>query len=236
LLTGAAGPAWGVVLPHTLRILFLVCLAASGAGNANAQAAAARIGTTGLGAELGAGFNEFLAVRGSYGAGSYSHSFTESDIRYKAKVKPRVGLLTLDVHPFAGHFRLSAGLGFNATRADGTADATSGTITINDTVYNTADVGTVQGRVTFDRTSPYLGLGWGAAARPSGPGLYFTSDVGVVLSKATGSVTGTCAASLPALVCAQLQTDLDAEAQQFRQEVEKFKYYPVVAVGIGYRF
>jgi hypothetical protein len=218
------------------RILFLLCLALSSFGSANAQSAAARIGTTGFGAELGAGLNEFLAVRGSYGAGTYNYSFTESDIRYKAKVKPSVGLLTLDVHPFAGYFRLSAGLGLNNTRADGTADSTSGTITINGTVYNTSEVGTVQGRVTFDRTSPYLGLGWGAAPKPGGTGLYFTSDLGVIFSKATGSVTGTCASSLPAPVCSQLQNDLNAEAQQFKQEVEKFKYYPVIAIGIGYRF
>lgn len=223
-------------MPRTLRIVFFLCLAASSAGLAHAQAVAGRVGTTGFGAELGVGFNPFVAVRGSYGAGSYNYSFTESDIRYKAKVKPRVGLLTVDVHPFAGVFRVSAGLGFNNTRADGTADSATGTITINDTVYNTSDVGTVQGRVTFDRTAPYLGLGWGAAARAGGPGLYFTSDLGLVFSKATGSVTGTCAPSLPAPLCAQLQSDLDAEARQFREEVEKFKYYPVIAIGIGYRF
>jgi hypothetical protein len=219
-----------------LRILLLVCLAVSGVGSAGAQSAAARIGTTGLGAEFGLGFSELLAVRGSYGAGSYNYSFTESDIRYRAKIKPSIGLLTLDVHPFAGVFRLSAGLGFNNTNADGTADSTTGTITIGNTVYNTSEVGTVQGRVTFQRTAPYLGLGWGAAPKPGSTGLYFTSDLGIIFSKATGSVTGTCAPTLNPVTCSQLQADLDREAQQFKQEVEKFKYYPVIAVGIGYRF
>jgi hypothetical protein len=41
---------------------------------------------------------------------------------------------------------------------------------------------------------------------------------------------------LPALTCSQLQNDLNAEAQQFKHEVEKFKYYPVIALGVGYRF
>jgi len=220
---------------RTLRILVCLFATAATADLAQAQSAAARFGTTGFGAEVGLGFNEFVGVRGSYGAGSFNYNVTESDIRYTTQVKPSVGLVTVDVHPFGGWFRLSGGLGLNNTHADGTADTTSGTLTINGTVYNTSEVGTVQGRITFDRTSPYLGLGWGAPARSAG-GLYFTSDFGVVFSKATGSVTGTCAPSLNSVTCAQLQSDLNAEAQQFKQEVEKVKYYPVITLGIGYRF
>lgn len=222
-------------MSRSLRILLCLVTAAAGAGGAHAQSVAARFGTTGFGAELGLGFNEFVAVRGSYGAGSFNYDVTESDIRYTTKVKPSVGILTLDVHPFGGWFRLSGGLGLNNTHADGTADSTTGTLTINGTTYTTSEVGTVQGKITFAKTSPYLGFGWGAPARSQG-GFYFTSDFGLVFSKATGSVTGTCAASLPANTCAALQADLNAEAQQFKQEVEKVKYYPVVTLGVGYRF
>ncbi len=218
-------------------IQFLLCLlaAAASAGTASAQSVAARVGTTGFGAEAAFGLNEYLGVRGSYGVGSYNYEVTESDIKYKAKVKPNVGLATLDVHPFGGWFRLSAGLGLNGTKADGSADTASGTLTINGNTYNTSEVGSVTGKITFKKAAPYLGLGWGAPAKSNG-GFYFTSDIGVMFSKASGSVTGTCAASLPAPTCAQLQADLDAEALQFKQEVEKVKYYPVIAIGVGYRF
>ncbi|HXF44711.1 MAG TPA: hypothetical protein VNK91_01175 [Burkholderiaceae bacterium] len=218
-----------------LALAALSSLAVLGASSAPAQSLSARGGTTGFGAELGAGLTPFLGVRGSYAAGSYDYDTTKSDIRYDAKLKPSVGLLTLDVHPFAGSFRLSAGLGLNNTKVDGRADTTSGTITINGQTYNTSDVGTVEGSVRFERTAPYIGIGWGAAAAP-GRGLYFTSDLGVIFSRATGSVSGTCAPSLNPLVCAQLQSDLQAEAQKFKQEVEKVKYYPVVTIGVGYRF
>jgi hypothetical protein len=218
-----------------LSIVFCLVAAATGAGSAHAQSVAARVGTTGFGAELGFGITEHLGVRGSYGAGSFNYNVTESDIRYETKVKPNVGMVTLDVHPFGGWFRLSAGLGLNDTKADGTADTTSGTLTINGTTYNSSEVGTVRGKITFKKAAPYLGLGWGAPARSQG-GFYFTSDFGVMFSKATGSVTGTCAPSLPANTCTALQADLDAEAQQFKQEVEKFKYYPVITLGVGYRF
>ncbi len=222
-------------MTRSTRILLCLLAAAAGMGSAHAQSVGARIGTTGFSAEAGYGFTDYLAVRGSYGAGRFNYNFTESDIRYETKVKPSIGIVTLDVHPFGGWFRVSGGLGFNNTKVDGTADTASGTLTINGTVYNTSEVGSVQGRISFDKTSPYLGIGWGAPAKSNG-GFYFTSDFGVIFSKATGTVTGTCAPSLPANTCAALQADLDAEALQFRHEVEKVKYYPVVTLGVGYRF
>lgn len=220
---------------RSFSILACLVAAATGVSGAQAQAVAARLGTTGYGAEFALGLTEHLAVRGGYGAGSFNYNVTESDVKYKTRLKPSVGLLTLDVHPFAGWFRLSGGLGLNNTKADGTADTTSGTIDINGTTYNTSEVGIVQGKITFKKAAPYLGLGWGTPAKSSA-GLYFTSDIGVMFSKATGTINGTCAPSLPAPTCAALQSDLDAEAASFKHDVEKVKYYPVITLGLGWRF
>ncbi|MCS6945911.1 MAG: hypothetical protein RMK97_10960 [Sutterellaceae bacterium] len=207
-----------------------------GASAAAAQALALRAGlTTGFGAELGYGVNDYLAVRASYGAGSLSYDTTESDIRYDFKWKPQLALLTADIHPFAGWFRVSVGFGNHGTKLTGRAVATSGTLEIGNQTFNAADVGSVDARVSFKRASPYLGIGWGAAARGNA-GFYFTSDIGVVFSRATGSVTGTCAAGVPPATCTQLQQELQNESQSFRQEVERIKYYPVITVGVGYRF
>jgi hypothetical protein len=205
------------------------------AGAASAQSAALQIGTTGLGVEAGFGLTEYLATRVSYGAGSYPYSIIESGIRYDTKAKASVGLLTLDLHPFRGVFRLSAGLGYNNTRIEGTADTEAGTIVINGVTYSTSQFGTVEGEIHFTKASPYVGFGWGNAAK-SDDGLFFTVDFGVMYSPATGTVTGTCAPLLAAPVCAVLQTDLRAEAEEFTREVEKHKYYPVVRLGFGYRF
>ncbi|MCX8006169.1 MAG: hypothetical protein N2688_14655 [Burkholderiaceae bacterium] len=206
-----------------------------GASAAAAQAVAVRGGTTGFGAELGYGVNDYLALRASYGAGSLGYETTESDIRYDFTLKPRLALLTADVHPFGGWFRISVGYGNHGTRLNGRALPTGGTIEIDDQVFNATDVGSVDASVSFKRASPYLGIGWGAAAR-GGAGFYFTSDFGVVFSRASGSVTGTCAAGVPPATCTQLQQALQNESQSFRQEVERVKYYPVITVGVGYRF
>lgn len=212
------------------------CLAlGASASGAWAQSAALRGGTTGLGAELGYGVNSYLGVRGGFGAGSYGYDTTEDGIHYRATLKAGAGLFTLDLHPFAGAFRLSAGLGLNRSRVDFRAVPVGGTLTIGERDYNAADVGMVDGRVRFPRTAPYIGLGWGATTQPA-RGLYFTSDVGLLLGRASASLTGTCAPSLDAGTCAQLQRDLQVEAQAFQREAEKIKYYPVITGGFGYRF
>lgn len=202
---------------------------------ASAQPIALQVGTTGLGAEIGTGINDYVALRASFGAGSVPYSITESGVRYDAKARPRVGLLNLDLHPFGGVFRLSAGIAYNGTRIEGAADTTSGTLVLNGVTYNTSDLGSVTGEVHFRKVAPYVGLGWGYAARGT-TGFFFTSDFGALYSPATGSVTGNCAPFLPPPVCATVQNDLRAEADAFRREVETYKFYPVVRLGVGYRF
>jgi hypothetical protein len=217
------------------NVAFVLVLVSCAAGEAAAQSLAVRGGSSGFGAELGVGINTYLGVRASYGAGSYGYDTTEDGIRYDATLKPSIGTLTLDLHPFGGSFRLSAGLGLNRTRIDARAVPVGGTLTINDRVYNAADVGSVDAFIRFERSAPYFGFGWGAAAM-SGRGLYFTSDVGVVLSRASGTLQGTCGASLNAAACAQLQADLQAEALSFKTEAEKLRFYPLITGGVGYRF
>lgn len=201
----------------------------------SAQPVALQVGTTGIGAELGFGLTDHLGVRASYGSGSFPYSITESGVRYDTRAKPRVGLLNLDLHPFGGVFRVSAGVAYNGSRIEGRADTSTGTIVLNNVTYNTSDLGTVEGEVHFTKVAPYVGFGWGHAAHGS-TGFFFTSDFGAMYSPATGSVTGTCAQFVAPPVCAVLQSDLRAEADAFRREVERYKFYPVVRIGLGYRF
>lgn len=213
-----------------VAVVLFICSAC-----ASAQPIALQAGTTGLGAEVGAGLTDYFGVRASYGTGTFPYSVTESGIRYDSKAKPKVGLLALDLHPFGGVFRLTAGVAYNGTRIEGRADTSTGTVVLNNVTYNTSEVGTVEGEVHFAKVAPYVGIGWGPAAQGS-KGFFFTSDFGAMYSPATGSVTGTCAPFVAPPVCASLQSDLRAEADAFRREVESYKFYPVIRIGLGYRF
>lgn len=209
--------------------------AAVGAGPAQAQGVAARIGTNGLGLEAGVGFGSFIGVRANYLGGSLSRDDVESGIRYDGKLKLSNGALLLDVHPFAGSFRVSAGMVFNNNKVDATGVGESGTIEINGVPYPAAAVGTLQAAVRWDKSNPYFGLGWGM--QPGGSsGLFLTVDLGAFYQSATASLTGSCAPIVPALACQQLLADIQAEQAQFQDAVGDLKWYPVLSIGVGYRF
>jgi hypothetical protein len=202
---------------------------------AHAQSISARAGTNGLGAEVGLGIGSNLGLRAQLAGGSYSRDEVQSNISYEGTLKLSNGALLVDLHPFAGGFRLSAGAVYNNNQLDATGRGESGTIEINGVTYPAAAVGSLQATVRWDRASPYLGLGWGTQLQGSG-GLYVSADVGAFYQKPTASLTGTCDPIVPPAACTQLQSDIRAEEAQFQNEVDRYKLYPVLTFGVGYRF
>lgn len=217
---------------HAVAVLLLSSFAAS----AGAQAIAARAGSTGFGADLSLPITDQVGVRGTLYGGSVSDRTTESGVRYESKVRFGTAMALADFFPGAGRFRLSTGLAYNNNRIDLTARNGSGTIEINDRTYNVSDVGPVTGKVRFNRTNPYFGIGWGNAARSLGPGLFFSADIGVLGVKPRVALSANCRAPLTPAQCAQLEADLRAEEKQFEDDVGYRSWYPVLSFGIGYRF
>lgn len=221
-----------------MRIRMRAALAALlliAAAPAAAQTIVAKGGTTGVGAELAFPLADRFAVRVWANGGSLSRDLTESGIRYDARLRFGTAFALADLHPFAGGFRIAAGVAYNDNRFDFTGRGDGGTIEINGVPYSSADVGTLDGRVRFDKTSPYLGIGWGSAPRGAA-GFGAAIDLGVMFQKTRASLTGTCGPTLPAPACSQLQNDLRAEEVQFRAAVDDFKAYPVLSLGLSYRF
>jgi hypothetical protein len=212
-----------------------IALAMTLASATQAQSLTARAGSNGLGAEIGVGLGSMVGLRANLLGGSISRDEVRSGVRYEGTLKLGNGSLLMDVHPFAGAFRLSAGAVFNNNRLDANGRADGGSIDINGVSYPSDAVGSLQAAVRWDRTNPYLGLGWGAAP-PSSAGFFFSADLGAFYMRPTATLTGTCGTALPAAACTQLQADIRAEEQQFRDDVNKYKLYPVLSIGVGYRF
>jgi len=214
-----------------LTITFLLTLV----GGAQAQSMSARAGSNGLGAEVGVDLGSIYGLRAHLAAGSYTRQDTESNVYYEGKLKLSNGALLFDLHPFAGGFRLSAGAIYNNNQLEATGRSQAGTIEINGIYYPATEVGTLQAAVRWDKASPYLGLGWSTRRQAAG-GMVLNADVGAFYQRPTASLTGTCGATVPALACQQLQSDIRAEEQQFRDEINKYKLFPVLSIGVGYRF
>jgi hypothetical protein len=213
----------------------LAATALAGGGFAHAQSVAVRVGTTGAGLEVGSAIGSHLGLRVNLLGGSISHDLTESGIRYDGKFKLSNGSVLLDLHPFAGSFRISGGLAYNNNRIDATATPETGVIVINGVPYPADQVGRLYADLSWDKASPYVGIGWGSSPG-GGRGLFLTTDLGVFYQTPAVSLTGVCGPALPAPLCQQLQADVRAEEAQLRDAVAEAKWYPVLSIGIGYRF
>ena len=142
------------------------------------------------------------------------------------------GFLLADWHPYATGFRLSGGLAYSDQRFAGAARLGAGTINGSGTPYSSARVGSLDGRLTFSRASPYLGVGWGLTPR-TGSRLYFSADLGVMYQRPSVMLMSNCGPAMPASLCAQ---DIRAEEAEFRDAEDHLRLYPVISVGFGLRF
>lgn len=209
-----------------LRLFALSGLLVAGSAVADGFGLGVKAGTLGLGVEGTFGLSERLNVRVGVNHYSLSDNQTASGIQYDGKLDLQSGAVLLDWHPFAGAFRLSAGLMFDNNALRLTATPTSPQ-DIGGTTYTPAQIGTLSGDVTFKKNVPYAGLGWGNAARHSRFGFNF--EIGALFQ-------GSPKVSLTASGGAVSQTDLAAEAQSAEADLKNLKIYPVIALGFSFTF
>lgn len=219
----------------------LITAAALLAGPACAQVdVAGTAGTLGAGVELS--FGGSRSVQGRIGAHGYNYSDRReaSDIEYDAEANLRTLTGFLDWHPGGRGFRLTGGLVYNGTEVTGRSlPPASGVYDIGGVPVPSAILGTLDADVEWDPIVPYAGLGWGRAPG-SGSGFGFTLDLGVMF-QGEGEVTLT--PRIPAgsplndpLAREALQVLLDREERDLQEDLDDYDMYPVVSLGISYRF
>ncbi len=204
-------------------------------------AIAAKAGSLGLGAELTAGLSPQWNVR--LGANGFNYTDNHrrvGQIEYDATAKLRNATALLDWHPGGSAFRLTGGLVYNGSRIDGTSLApASGVYEIGGVPVPVRLVGTLEGKIDFNPTVPYVGLGWGNAVAP-GSRVRFFLDAGAMF-QGRGRVTLTpvipADSPLNSPVARQaLDILLQREERTIEKDVADYTVYPVVAVGLSYRF
>lgn len=189
-----------------------------------------KAGTLGAGVELSRSFGEKFSVGLGINAYDLKTTDSSSDIDYDFNFDLQSVALLGNYHPFGGVFRLTAGALYNKNELKLTGKPSAGsTYSINGVSYTAAQVGTLTGTLTFNSIAPYFGLGWGN--RPGGK-LGLSADVGVLHQgspKLALSATG-------ALSNPTLAADLERERQSAESDLSDFKWYPVVSLGLYYRF
>jgi hypothetical protein len=218
-----------VVSMSVLALLAPVAMsmAQGSSGQTSDLAIDVRIGTLGIGPEISKLVTPHVGVRAGINFFSESHTFTQSNANVDATLKLKAVTGLVDFYPGArGVFHLSAGVMTNPITVTGTGTP-SGNITINDRQYTSAQVGTMTVTGKFPSASPYVGLGFGTPAA-SHSGFHFGLDLGAGIGKSKVSLASTGAA-----VNSTLSSDLAAQAETIQN---RLPVYPVVALGIGYRF
>jgi hypothetical protein len=191
-----------------------------------------RLGTLGLGLEVGKLLTNHIAAR--VGVNYFKHTTTraQTGISYAASIKLQAFSALVDFFPGnRGSFHLTGGIMTDPAKIDGTGKPTSsGTFKINGNTYTSAQVGTLTGNIKFPSVGPYLGLGFGTPAR-NGGALKFLFDLGVVVGKPKFTLSSTGAAANPGLAA-----DLTAQEKTTQNDLDKLKVYPVLSFGLAYRF
>ena len=204
-------------------------------------ALAGKAGTLGAGAELTLGLSRQLNARLGANAYSYSDRREASDIEYDGEAKLRTGTAWLDWHPGGGGFRLTGGLVYNDTTIEGSSlPPRSGVYDIGGVPVPASLVGTLDAEVEFDPVVPYVGLGWGNAVAAEKK-LGFFVDLGVIFQgKADVTLIPIIPANSPINTTPGARQALDIllrrEEQDLEDEAADYDLYPVLSIGLSYRF
>lgn len=206
----------------------VAALTAQGAPSQGSDAAiSVRFGTLGFGPEVSKLVTPHVGLRAGVNFFSISHTFNQSNANVDATLKLKAFTGLVDLYPGdRGSFHFTAGVITNPVTVTGSGTP-SGNTTINDRDYTPAQVGTMTVTGEWPSASPYLGLGFGTPAA-SHSAMFFAFDIGAAIGKPKVGLTSTGAASN-----STLKSDLAAQVATIQNKVPA---YPVIALGLGYRF
>lgn len=193
--------------------------------------AAAKVSTLGLGLDVAFPVTEAVDARVGFNTFSYSFNTTSANAggstTYSGKLDLGSFEALADWHPWATNFRLSGGLVYNNNKFNMTAQPTGGNVVVGGVTYTAAQAGTVNASVDFQKIAPYLGIGWGSAAKDTG--VSFAADLGVMFQGSPRAHVTATGAAVNAAALAQANADLNSK-------LNNFNIYPVASIGIGYTF
>lgn len=195
------------------------------------------LGTTGLGVHFVTPIADAVNGRVGFNAFNYNYSTSASNVNYDFKLKAQTVDLLADWYPMQGSFHVTGGLIINGNKLKLRAKPDGNqSYTLNGHVYTTQQAGAVVGKADFRSTAPYLGIGFGNVMTNAAGGWGFTSDFGVIFQGSPNTTLTNEGCTADAQTCARLASDLVAENAQLRDKVKSFNLYPVLRVGVSYRF
>lgn len=229
--------------------LLVVAGAASASDTLKSNSLGARVGTDGIGITYSYGLNRFVGLRAGYHFGSLNYDDVDGSTSYEGELKFSALSAVVDIKPFKGGFRISAGAYSAPPEVKMNAAGTD--------VYELGDDGDeyygdlrLDGKVDLGSMAPYLGIGWGGTNNRAGLG--FSFDIGAMFTsspKVSMLASGTACegdssacpggsfdvqGNDPAAV--EFREALGREVSKIEEDAKDLKIWPVINFGIHYRF
>lgn len=193
-----------------------------------------KIGTTGIGLDLVFGVNPYLNLRSGFNYGSFTWDTGLGNADYDMDIDLLSVPLLLDIYPFGGQFRISAGLYLqpdNKAKIDSTPSSPQ---QVGSHTYAAEVIGTLSGEIEFDNVvAPYIGIGFGNAVGEDQI-LTFSLDIGVILQSYSVSLESN-GAGMDTLLDT-FRDDLKKEEESIQNDLDDFKLFPVLTLGLAYHF
>ena len=201
-----------------------------------------QIGTLGLGLNAGYQYSDYLKFRANTNYLPYSRSDEVNGINYKADLDYfTIGALA-DVHPFAGNFRFSGGLYYVDLSVKANASlkkSDTPEYKIGDNYYSGNQLGTWKGSVEWKTLAPYAGLGYGSGSGNE-PGFGFSFDLGALyIGKSKVNIQPSASAYELAKQNGyydELRANVKKEEDEVKGYADKLQFWPVLSLGVIYRF
>lgn len=193
-----------------------------------------KFGSTGIGADLVFGINPYFNLRGGFNYGTFSLNTSLDGVDYDFDVDMQTFPLLVDIHPFGGHFHISAGLYLQSgTKADIEATPT-GNEQIGEHTYPPDVIGTLFGTIEVKNdVAPYLGIGFGNPVNEEQL-LTFMLDLGLVFQSYDVSLTSNGAGM--ETLHDTFRQDLVLEEQNIQDDLDSFRIFPVLTLGLAWHF
>jgi len=223
--------------PKRLAFALAAILAAASAHAQVGVAVTADLGTTGAGVHLVVPMESDL--NGRFGINYLKHDSDKrsGSIAYDADAKLQTFDVLFDWYVIANSaFRLTGGVVYNGNEITGRARPEGdGFYHINGRRYLPSDVGTLDGKVDFQKAAPYIGIGWGNALTPNRR-WNVSADLGAFYqgNAKVNLVSRGCSSSR--VTCTVLTSDVAAEEARLKEKLSDHKFFPVLRASVSYSF
>jgi hypothetical protein len=207
-----------------------------------------KVSTLGVGVEAATPLAGRFNLRGGFNMFRYSRDITNNGIQYNAQLQFQSAEAHLDWFPFGG-FHVSPGLLFyNGNQLTGTASVLGGkNFSVGGTSYE-SDPGTPvtgTGKLNFLKVSPSIMVGVGNLVPRNGGRYSFLFEVGGAYqgsARVALNLAGSVCDPTTGLNCRAISSDptvqsnIQAQQTKIQNDINPYRFFPVISLGVGFNF